>query len=658
MSVTTSTSIGRRISDNVNTVHRMAAITAPELAALLRGSAERSVDRATIVVVGEAKRGKSSLVNALIGRPGVSPVAAAVATACPVVLSHAATDSARVRLVDGQELGVPLGELRDWVAGAHAERVLGVEIGLDAPALSNFTIIDTPGIGGILPAHTAMALGALSQATAVLFVCDPTAPLSRPELDFVAEVARSVDTVLMALTKTDVHPHWRSLLDQDRRLLAEAVPRLADGVVFPVSSRLAARAANCEDPSDAARLREEAGVAAIESTLHASIVPRARALGAANTLRVSLSVCDDLERRALARSEAAAANPDLLQAAETERARLVELNRENASWGSTLDYQLSLIRLDVLGEVGRRISESRRTWDEALSKGTPRDEAQLTATIAAEIAEIDASLRRTLVDRMTALTTSTLGDLIADGSLAATLERLGRRDDERLVAELPKGGGVSGLDMLGAMGGFSMGRMLLAALLPEKAQLTATIAGVVGMSAATFTVAAPVLAGVSLMAVAMKLRGSGTRRGELRTWSRGAFDEAAVDLRSTVERGITEAKFACVAAMRATISRRIDEVTATIATHNEALKLDAAARNALRAEANQQVRDVREVAAKVRCVLAELLEASAKTPALRTPPPVGSVRSSSSIAPANPEPVERAGLGKALPTGSKIDGGA
>ncbi|WP_460850048.1 dynamin family protein, partial [Phytohabitans suffuscus] len=55
--------------------------TDPDAAADLDAVRRRDLGRPAIVVVGETKRGKSSLVNALIGVPGLSPVDAAVATA-------------------------------------------------------------------------------------------------------------------------------------------------------------------------------------------------------------------------------------------------------------------------------------------------------------------------------------------------------------------------------------------------------------------------------------------------------------------------------------------------------------------------------------------------------------------------------------------------
>ena len=51
-----------------------------------------------------------------------------------------------------------------------------------APLLANLSIVDTPGVGGLEAAHGEIAQAAVRQATALLFVLDAGAPLTRPEL--------------------------------------------------------------------------------------------------------------------------------------------------------------------------------------------------------------------------------------------------------------------------------------------------------------------------------------------------------------------------------------------------------------------------------------------------------------------------------------------
>jgi len=65
------------VRDALAAVRAADADAGAELAELRRGQ----LTRPSVVLVGETKRGKSSLVNALLGVPDLSPVDAAVATA-------------------------------------------------------------------------------------------------------------------------------------------------------------------------------------------------------------------------------------------------------------------------------------------------------------------------------------------------------------------------------------------------------------------------------------------------------------------------------------------------------------------------------------------------------------------------------------------------
>ena len=74
----------------------------------------------SVVVVGETKRGKSSLVNALLAQPGLAPVDAGVATATYLVFGHAERWRATAcypGLLPPVEFD--LAEVPNWVSAAY-----------------------------------------------------------------------------------------------------------------------------------------------------------------------------------------------------------------------------------------------------------------------------------------------------------------------------------------------------------------------------------------------------------------------------------------------------------------------------------------------------------------------------------------------------------
>ena len=152
--------------------------TEPDAAADIDALRRREITRPSFAVVGETKRGKSSLVNALIGVPNLSPVDAAVATAAYLEFSHSATHGARA-YVPGKEQPEPLslGDLRDWgtLLGRLPEGVRPprrIEVLHSAPLLRYLTLVDTPGVGGaVLPGEAAGQLDhALAQGLAPVVI--------------------------------------------------------------------------------------------------------------------------------------------------------------------------------------------------------------------------------------------------------------------------------------------------------------------------------------------------------------------------------------------------------------------------------------------------------------------------------------------------------
>ena len=158
-------------------------------------------------------------------RPGRPPAAAGVA--CPGRASRSTSTVAQLRRLGHRPDGP--------AAGARAR----IEVTHPAPLLQYVSLLDTPGVGGLDPAHATVALDAVERATALLFVADASAPLSQPELDFLVAASERVDAVVFALTKVDAYPGWRRIADDNRALLRAHAPRFADAPWFPVSARLA-----------------------------------------------------------------------------------------------------------------------------------------------------------------------------------------------------------------------------------------------------------------------------------------------------------------------------------------------------------------------------------------------------------------------------------
>ena len=112
-------------------------------------------------------------------------------------------------------------------------------------------LVDTPGVGGLGSAHGAATMSALPSADAVLLVSDAAQEYTGPELEFLGAAMKLCPNVACVVTKTDLYPHWRQIMELDRGHLDAAGIR-AD--TFPVSSTLRLHAAKTQDDALAGRV--------------------------------------------------------------------------------------------------------------------------------------------------------------------------------------------------------------------------------------------------------------------------------------------------------------------------------------------------------------------------------------------------------------------
>jgi GTP-binding protein EngB required for normal cell division len=181
-----------------------AASVAADAAALAARLAE---GRFFVACLGQFKRGKSTLLNALVGEralpTGVVPVTSAV-----TILRPAPSPCARVILASGETAAIEVGALAEYVTEEHnpenAKGVAAVEIGLPSPLLASGTcLVDTPGIGSVFAGNTAVTRRFIPHIDAALVVIGTDPPISGDELAMIEEVARETPEIIVVLAKAD-----------------------------------------------------------------------------------------------------------------------------------------------------------------------------------------------------------------------------------------------------------------------------------------------------------------------------------------------------------------------------------------------------------------------------------------------------------------------
>jgi small GTP-binding protein len=199
--------------------------------------------RLRVLVAGEAKRGKSTLVNALLGRQ-VLPVGVTPLTAIAATVAYGCDEGIDVAFTDGRIERFPLAALADFGTergnAGNRRKVAAITAQVDAPILGRgLEIVDTPGTGSVHAHNTAAADSVLATMDAAVFVLTADPPVSASERDLLSRVARMSVTTFVVLNKADY---------LDAAGLAEAVEftarvarQAADRAVrvYPLSARSA-----------------------------------------------------------------------------------------------------------------------------------------------------------------------------------------------------------------------------------------------------------------------------------------------------------------------------------------------------------------------------------------------------------------------------------
>ena len=206
-----------------------------------RGRAALANGRYLVLTVGEFKRGKSSLLNALIEQR-LFPVDPDVTTATVCTLSWGEAPRALLHLLPEREDEAPLppktidlSEVPRYATEQGRTKgdppVARIDIVAPIPQLkSGLMLVDTPGVGSMNPAHTAVTSGFLSEADALLFVASAVQPLSTVELSFLARAYEVCQIVLTVVTMIDKPDNADEVIAQTRAKVADLIGQPADAV--------------------------------------------------------------------------------------------------------------------------------------------------------------------------------------------------------------------------------------------------------------------------------------------------------------------------------------------------------------------------------------------------------------------------------------------
>jgi hypothetical protein len=287
--------------------------------------------RVPVAVLGEISRGKSTLINALLGQE-LLPEDFRASTSTWIQISYGeaftatalvAEESGKVEphnVVTPEDLAIYIcaDSNSTRVFGkrhGRSARVLMVDVALPAEILkSGLELLDTPGVGGLRPAHRVAALAALRQADAIMFVTKPGEPLSRSELLLLAQAVGRVSACVLVQTHDDQAPdgeatlreslvtladpaQWKAALGDAERA-QELAQRFASVPGVSVSAMLALRAAPLAEGSTRRGLLTDSNLPMLREILDRDIVAHGHSLHRRNIKRLMEVLHHEIRGRA------------------------------------------------------------------------------------------------------------------------------------------------------------------------------------------------------------------------------------------------------------------------------------------------------------------------------------------------------------------------
>ncbi|NPD67661.1 hypothetical protein HN018_27130 (plasmid) [Lichenicola cladoniae] len=166
-------------------------------------------DRFNLAVVGRFSRGKSTLMNAMLGLDrlptGIEPLTSVITS-----ITYGSHEKVVLHFLDTTLfLDIRLDQLEDYVTErgnpSNRRRIREAEIQLPADLLrSGFRFIDTPGLGSAVAGNTVTTRAFLPEADAFLLVTGFNGSLTEDEADILYTASKAGRQVFIVLNKADM----------------------------------------------------------------------------------------------------------------------------------------------------------------------------------------------------------------------------------------------------------------------------------------------------------------------------------------------------------------------------------------------------------------------------------------------------------------------
>lgn len=199
-----------------------------------------------LVVLGQFKRGKTTLINSLIGKE-VLPSSVVPLTSIVTILRFSHEIRCIIFMEDGSEREISVEELPRYVTEkenpGNVRRVRCAIIEYPSPFLeAGMMLVDTPGVGSTFLHNTETTYGFLDHLDAALFLMSADVPISQVEKELLDTIKDSTQKIFFVLNKIDnlTSNEMEEIVAFNKQVLEEM--GFAVHKIWPISAREALKA--------------------------------------------------------------------------------------------------------------------------------------------------------------------------------------------------------------------------------------------------------------------------------------------------------------------------------------------------------------------------------------------------------------------------------
>lgn len=339
-----------------------------------------------VVVCGEVKKGKSSLINAIIGQ-NLLPVDSDIATSQVFRISNSQTESYKLVFTDKTEKVISREELSKYGsqvdANINGTQELGgksisyIQVSLPVGFLpEGVNIVDTPGLGSLYKSHEKITQNYISKAAAVVFVLDYANPIVEQELIFINRILDITPYILFVITKTDRYEEEvrNKIITRNEEILREIYSKrnLKAPRIYPISSTNLMKARTAGNKILGMASYHQSGYNDVENLLMRTIYRAVGLLRTDNALSVSVNYVNKVNKLVSDMLQSCMDDQkNIQQRLEEGKKRLQENFKEDCGEigrkRNEIVREVSAICNSASNRVNQIFSQTGEVWDIALS---------------------------------------------------------------------------------------------------------------------------------------------------------------------------------------------------------------------------------------------------------------------------------------------------